>query len=1278
MTLAESPSPVDAIDEIATLIEALHVSERRLEELTGGEVDTVADRTGRTFLLRRAQEQVRLSEAGKQAAILNALPAHIALLDPRGVILSVNQAWRRFGDTNALQSPDCAISMNYLEVCDLASGDYPAEARQVANGIRSVLRGDVKNFSLEYPCHSATEQRWFLMAVTPLPGNPPTGAVVMHVNVTAERQTEESLRVSESRFRQMAEHIQDVFFLCEADGSRMLYVSQAYEEIWLRRCESLYANPQSWSDAIHPDDRPAAQEKAMSGGKFKQEFRIVRPDGSIRWIESKGYPVHDDAGRIVRIAGIAKDITAHKLAQDRIAYLNRVYVMLSGINGLLVHVRSRDELYNDACRIAVEGGGFRMAWIASVDRKRMKIELVASVGLDATAMTALKARLSLSGGTPLGRSRAARAIAEKKAIVTNHLIGNPDVSLGHFYEERNIHSMIMLPLIVANEGVGTLALYAREDEFFREEELKLLTELAGDISFALEHIGKEEKIARLSRITAFTSEINSLIVRIRGRQELFDEVCRVAIEHGRFGTAWIGIFDSVTLAVTSATWTDGPTKRLVMTLDNEQTDVANGSGVVARALRTGRPVVENDLASDPLVKSVRRAEAVGAGLRSLIALPFVIEGLVVGHLSLYSTELDFFDGSEVRLLTELAANISFALDHIGKEEKIARLSRIRAFMSNINTLIVRADNRNELFEEACRVAVEHGKFGIAWIGALDHETLIVTPIAWAGDEAEALSKVKSSAREDLPAGKGAVGRAIHARHVVFNNGLHAGGYQGPRLTKALQLGYRSQITLPLFNGEAIFGTLSLYARESGFFNEDEIKLLVELAGDLSFALDRFDKKEKLDYLAYYDVLTGLSNRSLFLERVTQYMQSAVSGGHPLALFLIDLERFRNINDSLGRPAGDAMLKLVAAWLVRNAGDAKLVARLGADHFAAVMPVVQQEGDVARLLEKTVTAFLGHPFRLEDSVYRLALKIGVALFPDDGADADTLLRNAEAALKRAKARGERYLFYTQKMTDTLAGKLSLENQLRQALDNEEFVLHYQPKVNLASGKLVGAEALIRWNDPRTGLVPPGRFIPILEETGLIYEVGRWALRKAIADYLHWHAAGLPAPRIAVNMSPLQLRNRGFIDDIKQVIDIDTQAAAGLELEITESLIMEDVKHSITSLQSIRDMGICIAIDDFGTGFSSLSYLSKLPVDVLKIDRSFVVDMMTGPEGLALVSTIINLAHSLKIKVVAEGVETEEQSRLLRLLSCDEFQGFLFSKPVPRETFEARFLASTPAG
>jgi diguanylate cyclase (GGDEF)-like protein len=389
---------------------------------------------------------------------------------------------------------------------------------------------------------------------------------------------------------------------------------------------------------------------------------------------------------------------------------------------------------------------------------------------------------------------------------------------------------------------------------------------------------------------------------------------------------------------------------------------------------------------------------------------------------------------------------------------------------------------------------------------------------------------------------------------------------------------------------------------------------------------------------------------------------------------LDLERFKNINDSLGRPAGDALLRQVAQWLTVHAGGANRVARIDTDRFAVLLPRIADEEDATRYVEHLIQLFSSLSFDLNGTGYRIALKVGVASFPADGEEAEVLSKHAEAALKKAKSGGDRYVFYDRKMTQAVAGRLSLENQLRRALERGEFELHYQPKVELASGRLVGAEALLRWNDPRSGLTAPGRFVPILEETGLIHEVGRWALGRAIEDYLGWRAAGLPAVRVAVNLSPRQLRSRAIVHDLLRAIAVDDDAAGGLELELTETLIMEDVELSTDTLSAIRATGVRIAIDDFGTGFSSLSYLSKLPVDIIKIDRSFVVDMAKGPQGMSLISVIISLAHSLKLKVVAEGVETEEQSRLLRLLGCDEMQGFLVSKALPAVAFAKRFLAA----
>lgn len=335
------PAPVAGDDpEIGALIALLHETGQRLEQLTRGEVDTVADREGRTFLLRHAQNDLRHREASRQAAILDALPANIALIDLQGVIVSVNQAWRRFADANVLHAPGHGLGMNYLGICDAARGEHAAEAYRVADGIRAVMDGTVGSFSIEYPCHSPLQQRWFVLTATPLAEDLPNGVVVMHVDITAERQAEQSLRASEARFQQMAENIRDVFFLEDAVTFRMLYINRAYEEIWGRSCESLYANPQSWIDAVHPDDRVSVQEKyrdGLSGGPLEFEYRIVRPDGGIRWIETRGFPIRDAAGKISRLTGIAKDITERKeAARDLRESERRFREMLDNVELLTV------------------------------------------------------------------------------------------------------------------------------------------------------------------------------------------------------------------------------------------------------------------------------------------------------------------------------------------------------------------------------------------------------------------------------------------------------------------------------------------------------------------------------------------------------------------------------------------------------------------------------------------------------------------------------------------------------------------------------------------------------------------------------------------------------------------------------------------------------------------------------------------------------------------------------------------------------------------------------
>jgi diguanylate cyclase (GGDEF)-like protein len=423
-------------------------------------------------------------------------------------------------------------------------------------------------------------------------------------------------------------------------------------------------------------------------------------------------------------------------------------------------------------------------------------------------------------------------------------------------------------------------------------------------------------------------------------------------------------------------------------------------------------------------------------------------------------------------------------------------------------------------------------------------------------------------------------------------------------------------------------------------------------------------REKHAAVVKYDSLTGLANRSLFHELLAQHVRAADPRQDKFAVCIFDVDRFKTVNHTLGRQAGDFLLKEIASRLARAIGDPARLARISANGFAFVIRGVQSDADAAREVDQMLRACFDAPFSIGQQELRISARAGLALFPNDGIKDDALFVNAEAACKNAKGTGDRYLFYRQPMNAAVAENLKLENKLRLALERSEFVLHYQPKVDLASGQIVGVEALIRWQSPELGLVPPMQFIPLMEETGLILEVGVWALRRAALDQREWVGQGLPAPRVAVNVSAIQLRQRQFVSVVNEAIG-QGGAAQAIDLEITESRLMEDIAGNIRKLKALRELGMRVAIDDFGTGHSSLAYLAKLPVDSLKIDRSFIITMLQNVDTMTLVSTIISLAHALKLKVVAEGVDSDAQAKLLRLVRCDEMQGYLYSRPLPAE-------------
>jgi diguanylate cyclase (GGDEF)-like protein/PAS domain S-box-containing protein len=622
-----------------------------------------------------------------------------------------------------------------------------------------------------------------------------------------------------------------------------------------------------------------------------------------------------------------------------------------------------------------------------------------------------------------------------------------------------------------------------------------------------------------------------------------------------------------------------------------------------------------------------------------------------------------------------------------QEEKIARLSRIHAVLSGINSAIVRIRDRHELFQEACRIAVEHGKFGLAWIGRYDAKTLDITPEAWAGIGTEEHLRSKATARPDVPAGQGVLGTAIRSARAVFDNDIsRRTGVGGKRREEALRLGYRSLIALPLFEQQSVVGCLAMFARQPDFFTDEEVRLLTDLANDISFALEYIGKDEKLNYLAYYDPLTGAANHDLLQDRLTQAIVHARRYGVGVAVAVLNLDHFKLINDTLGHHAGDQLLKHCVKRIRACVRDTDTLARLGGDEFVLVLPdqtdapatyrVVRRVADalstaphIFETLQRVMNS-ISEPVIVEDNEVNVTCSIGVSLYPQDGNDAGALIRNAMAALSRSKELGRKnYQFYTPEINARVAERLSLHLALRHALERNEFSLHYQPKINLETGELVGCEALLRWHKAGTEPVSPAVFVPVLEETGYIIDVGRWVIEKAVSTYRQWQAQQPHPPKIAVNVSQLQLAQKDFAAVVESIIRSGEQRSTGIALEITESLIMHDMEANVAKLTAIRRMGLEIAIDDFGTGHSSLNYLARLPVNILKIDRAFITDMEHSREGLAIVTSVISLAHSLGLKVVAEGVETESQIKMLSGLKCDEIQGYAICRPLPEADFQA---------
>jgi diguanylate cyclase (GGDEF)-like protein/PAS domain S-box-containing protein len=591
-------------------------------------------------------------------------------------------------------------------------------------------------------------------------------------------------------------------------------------------------------------------------------------------------------------------------------------------------------------------------------------------------------------------------------------------------------------------------------------------------------------------------------------------------------------------------------------------------------------------------------------------------------------------------------------ERVEAEHKMLGLNRIHKVLSSINTLIVRTQTRDVLFNAATRIAAEEGGLPAALILQYDRESGQCEILSAHAAEKQVEARLLTGYEMDT------IRECLQQHRVVVRNDLaeHHGNVE---LADLVGLGIRTLAAFPLTSDdhspEVVF---LLYRCESFSFDEPEMQLLQEVAGDISFAIANMEKGQQLEYVTHFDKVTDLPNRLLFFDRLEQAMLRADSYRGIVTILYVDLDRFKQVNDSFGHTAADDVLRQVAKRISSCVSQADTVARWGGDEFIVLLPA-KTAGD-ATLIASAISGALDSLIILDDSrELFVSCSIGIAEYPHHGSNKDALINSARSAMSVIKQQGgDDYRHFVSAKGQLYDDDgLELETSLRHALGQEQFQLYYQPQIDIVSGQVVGMEALLRWHHPTQGMVAPDRFIPVAEKTGLIIPIGKWVLREACRQ-----GAAHQGLKVAVNLSARQFRQKDLVAMTRQILDETGMRPADLELEITESALIYDVESAIVTMVQMNDLGVSISLDDFGTGYSSLSYLKRFPIDMLKIDKSFIDEVTTDPGSKVIVKTIIVMAHSLGLKVIAEGVETEEQLAMLREHGCDQIQGYLIARPL----------------
>jgi diguanylate cyclase (GGDEF)-like protein/PAS domain S-box-containing protein len=905
--------------------------------------------------------------------------------------------------------------------------------------------------------------------------------------------------------------------------------------------------------------------------------------------------------------------------------------------------REPGPLLENGCRVAQNICVARYAAVGILDEGGGQLDRLASCGLDQAVLDELG---PATYDNALFRTMIASRIAQRAVCV-----GSDPRSIGLPPSHPAVNAVLGVPIASRDQVYGWLYLADKlgASEFSEIDERAAAT-VASQLAVAYESLVFYEKIGRQHeqlkaemeervqaqlalkqtlRARTVMAECNHVMVHATDEMTLLKDMCRTVVEVGNYRMVWIGYAkeDGYLEPMAQGGVKDGFLDAYELKWCSEH----NGLCPAGLVIQSGQAFSMVDIAAEEGL-GVWRDEACARGYRSVLALPMRDGDRVFGVLSIFEDQPDAFDIEQIAMFDELVDDIAYGV--INLHTKAARAEAERALQATeekLSGILNSIDN-------------------VVW-SASDEGLLYINPMA---------EKVYGRPLEQF----------FQTRNLLFDV-IHPDDQQQVLQDQEILL-QQGAVTKEYRIVRPDGSIRWLEQRSKAVRNPDGQLLRVDaVASDIT---ERKAYEARIEYLADHDALTDLANRNLLNDRINQAMRQARrSEGSLLALLFLDLDRFKSINDSYGHTVGDLLLKAVAARLQDTIREGDTVARQGGDEFIVLLVGMHNPQDIIRAVAKIIHAF-AKPFAIDGHQLHMTTSVGVTVFPNDGHDLPTLLRNADTAMYQAKDdRGNTYQFYSREMSERAMERAEMENALRSAIERHEFELFYQPKVDIISGQVIGAEALIRWHHPEKGMVDPQRFIPLAEEIGLIVPIGDWVLRAAHAQNKAWQDAGMAPLHIAVNLSVRQFLQDGLVEAVANVLDDTGLDGSFLELELTESMVMNNAEHFVVKLHQLKSLGVQLSIDDFGTGYSSLSYLKQFPIDRLKIDQSFIRDSASNSRDAAIIRSVIEMGHSLNFKVIAEGVETREQLALLRASRCDEIQGYYFSRPVPARDFAAQFNA-----